>query len=69
MARHATLDTHRRSGGDADLWDRAFLDDLDVGSDGPDAHPQEEPVRRSLTIGRADDPAEREADRMADAAL
>lgn len=27
------------------------------------------PVRRALTIGRADDPAERQADRMADAAL
>ncbi|MEY3034090.1 MAG: hypothetical protein RLZ86_712, partial [Actinomycetota bacterium] len=27
------------------------------------------PVRRSMTIGRADDPAERQADRMADAAL
>ena len=27
------------------------------------------PVRRSLTVGRADDPAERQADRMADAAL
>ena len=29
----------------------------------------ESPVRRSMTIGRADDPAERQADRMADAAL
>ncbi|NBU96402.1 MAG: hypothetical protein EBS20_11055, partial [Actinobacteria bacterium] len=29
----------------------------------------EAPVRRSLTIGRADDPAERDADRMADAAM
>jgi hypothetical protein len=27
------------------------------------------PVRRAMTIGRADDPAERQADRMADAAL
>jgi len=30
---------------------------------------QEAPVRRSLTVGHADHPAEREADRMADAAM
>ena len=30
---------------------------------------QEAPVRRSLTVGRADDPSERVADRMADAAM
>ena len=34
-----------------------------------DAPQQEAPVRRSLTVGRADDPAERQADQMADAAM
>lgn len=45
------------------LADAELLDDMGVG---PEA---EQPVRRSMTVGRADDPAEREADRMADAAL
>lgn len=40
------------------------VDDLLV-----DAPQQEAPVRRSLTVGRADDPAERQADQMADAAM
>lgn len=34
-----------------------------------EAPQQEAPVRRSLTVGRADDPAERQADQMADAAM
>ena len=45
------------------LADAELLNDMGVG---PEA---EQPVRRSMTVGRADDPAEREADRMADAAL